>query len=164
MQTVHQGSRHVESSIRNALKRTPFLALGQIQGICEVRSQRHCQRVCMSVCVRVSRVFHHSPSHVSTNLHRNVHKLLSERPSEKLWSKAISAWSDSLAALVCHAPPRNCFNTVNSYLCCCWDQIHISCMLITCSKGTRACRRDTTVPDAFTPPAGHNPLLCPPGP
>lgn len=63
MQTVYQGRCHVESPIRNTLKRTPFIALGQNQGICEVRSQRHCQRVCVCVCVLC---FPSLPSHVST--------------------------------------------------------------------------------------------------
>ncbi len=76
-----------------------------------------------------------------------------QRPSDELWSKAISAWCNSLAALVCHAP-----KTVSTL----WTVIsvpplvaetelhflHAYYMLIK-----RMCMlQDTTVPDAFTPP------------
>lgn len=103
MQTVYQGRCHVESPIRNALKRTPFIALGQNQGICEVRSQRHCQRVCVCVCL----VFSITPLPCVDSLHCNVHKLLSERPSEN--SEVKQYQHEVIASLHLSAMPPKLF-------------------------------------------------------
>lgn len=47
-QTVHRGSRHVESSIKNALKWTPYHSRPESGYLW---SQRHCRCVCVCVCL-----------------------------------------------------------------------------------------------------------------
>ena len=158
MQTVYQGSRHVESPIRNALKWTPFYSSRPESGyLWSQKSKTLSACVCVCVCL----VFSITPLPCVDSLHCNVHKLLSERPREN--SEVKQYQHEVIASLHLSAMPPKLFQYCEQ----------LSLLLLRPNlhflHAYYMLKRHTCMPQRYNSPwclhpAGHNPFLCPSGP